>query len=95
MRTGLVLEDAEIVALGALTFLADSPPDLARFVLHSGLDPAQVSQRARERDFLAGVVDFLLGDDELLLRFCESESLEPRTVHLVRECLSPGSRSRE
>lgn len=83
-------ESAEIVALKALGFLADSSGALDRFLAETGADILILRDRAAEPDFLAAVMDFLLTDDGLLQAFCESESLEPRTLHLLRRAL-PGA----
>ena len=81
-------EAAETLALNALAFLAESPEALARFVAASGLAPESLSERAGEPEFLGAVLDFLLADDELLVAFCERQSLEPRFVHGARRLLS-------
>jgi Protein of unknown function (DUF3572) len=81
--------DAELLALDALTFLAGSPDDLGRFVALSGAAPADIRTRAGDPEFLAGVLDFVLGDDELAARFCRSHSIDARMLHLARSRLSP------
>ncbi|MGH6876923.1 MAG: DUF3572 domain-containing protein [Rhizomicrobium sp.] len=86
MRTSA--PNAELLALKALTFLADSPGDLARFVALSGISPADLRTRAGDCDVLAGVLDFLLGDDPLLLRFCAWQMVDAKDVHLMRAHLS-------
>ncbi|HEY8696543.1 MAG TPA: DUF3572 domain-containing protein [Rhizomicrobium sp.] len=88
MRTPDQKEAAETLALNALAFLAESPDGLARFVAASGLSPESLRERAAEPDFLGAVLDFLLADDELLIAFCELQSLEPRFVHSARRILS-------
>jgi len=81
---------AEIVALKALGFLAESPAALDRFLAETGADILILRDRAAEPEFLAAVMDFLLTDDGLLQGFCESELLEPRTFHMLRRAL-PGA----
>lgn len=88
MRTPDQKEAAETLALNALAFLAESPDALARFVAASGLTPESLRVRAVEPEFLGAVLDFLLADDELLIAFCERQSLEPRFVHSARRILS-------
>jgi hypothetical protein len=80
--------DAETLALKALTFLACSPDDLARFLNLSGIAPADLRARAGDRDVLAGTLDFLLSHEQLLTRFCESETVDAKAVHLARAGLS-------
>jgi Protein of unknown function (DUF3572) len=73
-------ENAETIALNALSFLAESPDALESFMRQSGVDPTTIRLRAAERDFLAAVLDFLMADEVLLVRFCDSTQTEPRAV---------------
>ncbi len=82
--------DAEILALKALRFLAESDGGLNRFVAGSGLAAADLRRLAREPETLAAVMDFLLSDEGLLLQFCQAEELDPRAVQRLRAQL-PGS----
>jgi len=81
---------AEIAALKGLAYLADSPEALGRFLLQSGMAADSLRARAADPDFLAAVMDFLLADDDLLTGFCAAESLDPKTVHLLRRDLPGG-----
>jgi hypothetical protein len=81
---------AETVALKALGFLAESPDGLSRFLDISGIDPQTLRKRVEEPEFLAAILDFLLADEALLTAFCDSESLDPKTLQLVRRAL-PGA----
>jgi uncharacterized protein DUF3572 len=74
---------AETVGLKALTFLAGSPDAFGRFLTLSGIDSDSLRQRAGEPECLAAVLEFLLGNEELLTQFCEGESVDARTVHLA------------
>jgi hypothetical protein len=80
--------DAETLALKALTFLAYSPDDLARFLNLSGIAPTDLRARAGDRDVLAATLDFLLSHEQLLIRFCVSEMVDAKAVHLARDRLS-------
>jgi len=73
-------ENAETIALNALSFLAESPDALESFMRQSGVDLTTIRLRAAERDFLAAVLDFLMADEALLVRFCDSTRTEPRAV---------------
>jgi Protein of unknown function (DUF3572) len=87
--------DCEVLALNALSFLADSPEEFSRFLVQSGIDAAQLRRRAGDRDFLAGVVDFLLANESLLTRFCESHAVDSRSIHLARAALPSARQDRE
>ena len=84
--------DAEQLALETLTFIAGSPEDLARFLALSGATPADLRGRASDREFLTGVLDFILGDDDVASRFCRSRSIDSAALHVARSRLS-GSRN--
>lgn len=79
---------AEILALDVLAWLAESPADLTDFMTLSGLEPAGLRERASDPQLLAGVLDFILGRETLLQRFCEMRSLEPAAIHRARAALS-------
>jgi len=76
MRRAPNRENAETIALNALSFLAESQEALESFMHQSGVDPATIRLRAAERDFLAAVLDF----EVLLVRFCDSTQTEPKVV---------------
>ena len=82
--------DPELLALRVLGFLAETPDALARFLNQSGATPADIRTRADDPQFLGGVLDFLLGDDELVRHFCTAEAIDAHTVHLARHRLSLG-----
>jgi hypothetical protein len=81
-------QTAEIIAFKALAFLVNSPEALGRFLDLSGLDAATLRARAEEPEMLSSIIDFLLHDEELVVRFCEEESLAARDVHMARHVLS-------
>ena len=84
--------DADIIALKGLAFLAGSQADLEQFLAISGLRPDDIRARAGDPHFLAGVLDFFLSGEALLLAFCEAETLDPREVHRASAILSGGTR---
>lgn len=80
-------EKAEIVALEGLGWLAGEPDSIQKFLNLSGIDAADLRQAAGEPGTGVAVLDFLLGQDELLMKFCEAAELEPRQVHAARAAL--------
>ena len=83
-------DEAELLALKALTFLAHSDDDLRRFVTISGIAPADLRARAGDPETLAAVVDFLLADDMRITNFCEAAEIDPRELQAARRAL-PGA----
>lgn len=84
-------EDAEVIALKALGFLARDPERLGRFLALSGIDPAHIRVAAQDSRFLTGVLSHLLGDESLLLTFVADENLDPRLPALAAEVLARAS----
>ena len=77
-------QSAEILALKALNFLGNSENGLNRFLLGADMQPQELAARAEEQGVQAAILDFLLADEELLLGFCQAESLQPKDVHLAK-----------
>lgn len=78
---------AETLALRALTYLSIEPDALGRFLVNSGLGPAELKARVADPDLLVAVLDFLLSNETLLVGFCEVDSTEARHVHMARHLL--------
>jgi hypothetical protein len=76
------MDEQTIIALAqqALAFLATEPSRVARFLTVTGLDPEMVRQRVGDRDFLAGVLQFLREDESLLLVFAAEMAIKPERV---------------
>ena len=73
-----------------LAFLAGEDEALGRFLTLSGIHPQDLRERAADPLLLAAVLDFLLGDDELLTAFAQREGLDSKVVHQARRAL-PGA----
>ncbi len=83
-------ENAEILALQGLGWLARDEDGLQRFLDLSGLDTAALRAQAGTADMNVAILDFLLGHEDLLLRFCETDGISPRDLHLARHRLGGG-----
>jgi zinc transporter ZupT len=82
-------EAAEAMAVRILGFLASDSSRLESFLRVSGMEPHEVRQAAESAGFLAGVMDYALQDEKLLLSFCESEGIDPALIGQLRRSL-PG-----
>ena len=80
-------ENAEIVALQGLSWLAGEPEDLQKFLNLSGLDGAGLRQAAGTPEMSVAILDYLLSQDDLLLRFCDSAGVSAKDLHLARHVL--------
>ena len=79
--------DAECVAIQALGFLSENPESLRLFLDLSGLSVTDFRARLSEPAFLVGVLDFILSDESLLLRFAETATLDPVLVGRAHDLL--------
>lgn len=86
----VVQDDAEAIAIQALSFIASDPELLPRFLAITGIEAPQVRQAAREPGFLAGVLQFLLAHEPTLMAFSEANSLAPREVAAAHRALPFG-----
>jgi hypothetical protein len=82
-------EAARALAVQALAFLAAEPERLGRFLTMTGIGPADLRAAAGEPDFLAGVLEHVMGDEPLLVAFAEHAEVKP--VHVMRAAAALGT----
>src|SRR5581483_5652185 len=80
-------EAAEKLAIQALTYIAQDGERLGAFLAATGIGPDQIRVAAREPGFLAGVLDYLAGDESLLTGFAAEAGIEPKHVGAARAAL--------
>jgi hypothetical protein len=85
----------EEVAIAALGFIAEEPERLGRFLALSGLGPESLRAAAGQPDFLAGVLDHVLGDETLLLAFAQHAEINPDEVTRAHRALTGGRWERD
>ncbi|MEM9030660.1 MAG: DUF3572 domain-containing protein [Pseudomonadota bacterium] len=78
---------AEVIALNALAFLAESPEKLQPFLNETGLMPAHLSERAGDSDLHVSLLDWLLNNESLLLVFATGNAIAPDDVMRARHLL--------
>jgi len=83
-------ELAEITAIQAITFLAGDENHMSWLMNETGLSIADFSSIQENQDILAGVLDFLLTHENILLEFCEAQNIDPATLAKIRPFF-PGS----
>jgi hypothetical protein len=86
-RDGARREAAESLAIAALAYLASEPEYLGRFLAGSGIGPERIREAARDRGFLAGVLDHISEDEALLLAFARHAGIHPAEVERARAAL--------
>lgn len=77
------------IAVAALSFLAEDGEVLGRFLGATGLGPENLRAAAAEPGFFAAVLEYLMGDESLLLTFAERERLRPMMIAAARHALDP------
>jgi hypothetical protein len=77
---------AEELAVAALAFVAQEPERLRRFLDLSGLDPANLRQAAAG----PGILDYVSGDEGLLVAFAADAGIDPTAIETARQLLSDG-----
>ncbi|HVU18793.1 MAG TPA: DUF3572 domain-containing protein [Candidatus Didemnitutus sp.] len=89
-RGHLTLEAAQNLAIQALSFVASDPEQVSRFLALTGIEPGQLRSAAADPGFLAGVIDYYLSDERLLLAFAAYAGVPPTDVAAARRALAPG-----
>jgi Protein of unknown function (DUF3572) len=79
--------DAEALAVDALTYLAGDTEALGRFLSLSGIGPANLRSAAADPGFLAGVIDFFLSNEALLLGYARHAGVPPERIGEARRAL--------
>lgn len=85
-----ITAEAEVMALNMLAFIASDEQRLGAFLNLTGTPPGDLPKLARDRHFLAGVFDFMLSDQSLLLTFAENQEMKPESLSRARRGL-PGA----
>jgi hypothetical protein len=79
---------AETLAVQALSYLAQDPDELSRFLALSGIDPGAIRAAAAQPEFLAGVLAYLAQDEAVLVRFAAEAGVPPGAVERARALLA-------
>jgi hypothetical protein len=87
-RPEVTRDSAESVAIQALTFIAEEPERLERFLALSGIESQSLRDAAREPNFLLGVLDHLTDDERLLAEFATRCEVDPESVIRARDILA-------
>jgi hypothetical protein len=90
-KSGAVNRDgATALAIAALGFLAEDPERLERFMALSGVGVDSIRTAARDPGFLLGVLDYLVGDETLLVAFAHHQAIDPTAVMAAHAALGGG-----
>lgn len=89
--TPLSQDSAELLAVEALSWLAGQEDLLPVFLNSTGAGVDDIRNRARDPEFLASVLDFLLMDDAWITEFCASADYAPDFPLRARAALPGGA----
>lgn len=81
--------DPEELAILAVNYIAIDEERLGRFLAHSGLDPAEIRAAADQPGFMLGVLDYVAGDERLVVDLAEHVGIRPEAVERARQAMAP------
>lgn len=82
-------EQAEIIGIKALGWLAAEEDLVGQFLNMSGSTADDLRNRAQDPEFLGYVLDFLMLSDETVIAFCEADNL-PNDAPMQARMALPG-----
>ncbi len=80
-------EEAEILAVRALGFLAEHRERVEGFVRMTGVAVDDLKDHASDPGYLGAVLDYLLADERYLLEFTERVGIAPELPYAARRKL--------
>jgi hypothetical protein len=80
-------QKAEMLAVQALAFIAEDDSRLNGFVASTGIAMQSIRDAAREPNFLVGVLEHILADENLLIAFADNVAIDPTEVARARQAL--------
>jgi len=80
-------ETAEMLAVQALAFVAEDDTRLSGFIASTGIAAQSIRDAAREPNFLTGVLEHIMADENLLIAFADSAGIDPAEVARARQAL--------
>lgn len=83
----VAVEDAERIAVSAITFLTEDQNRIGQFLELTGLTLSTMTSGTGQRDFFRAVLEHLLGDESLLLTFAANTGLDPAVVQSAHRAL--------
>jgi hypothetical protein len=84
------MEYAETIALKAVHFILTDDETQQKFIDFTGILPSDFERIIKDPEFLGGVLDFLLANEDKLIEFCTENEITPEEPSRVR-ALFPGA----
>jgi hypothetical protein len=76
-----------MLAVQALSFIAEEPQSLSRFLDTSGISADEIRTAAAEPGFLAGVLEYMMATETLLRAFADRVGVDPTAVAAAASAL--------
>ena len=89
------LDGAEWIAIHGLSFLANDAARLGRFLSLTGVGPSDLQHARQDPGILAAVLEYLLGDEPLLLEFAANSNTPAENIQLAWDLLTLESHKRK
>ena len=80
-------DNAEGIAIDVLSWLAQDEERVLTFLQATGLSPGDIRTAASDPDFLAGVLDHVMGEETALLACAKDLNLKPERIATAWERL--------
>ena len=79
--------------MAALSFLAADPDRIGGFLAETGIGPEDIRSAASNPGFLAGILDYLIGNEAELVAFAAEQQMDPVAIVAARDLLPGASRA--
>jgi len=83
-------ENAEVLALGALAWMATEHEVMQAFLDMTGAGVADLNSRSSDPQFLGSVLEFLMTSDRNIVEFAGSAGVAPESIAEARSALPGG-----
>jgi len=88
-KSSLTKEQAEVIGIAGLSYLAAEPERIGRFLAVTGLGPENIRAATKDPSFLPALLDYLLANEKDLVAFAEEMNLDPGSIIAARNLLAP------
>ena len=82
-------DEAETLAVAAFSAITGDGERMSRFMAVSGLQPETIRQAAGSPRFFAGILDYVVSDEPLLIALATEMSVKPERIMGAHLALSP------
>lgn len=93
MKSAVDSQQAQTIAVTALSYIAADPVLLPRFLALTGIEAGAIRQAAREPGFLAGVLQFVVAHEATLLGVSQATGIAPKALTTALRSLPTGDDS--